>query len=432
MTIDAERDFAVQIVRRLRDAGFHALFAGGCVRDHLLDVRPKDYDVATDATPDQIRDVFGQRRTLAIGQAFGVITVLGPRDVGQIEVATFRRDAQYSDGRRPDSVEFCDAEEDARRRDFTINGLFYDPLEERVIDYVGGQRDLQLRLIRAIGDPDQRIAEDKLRMLRAVRIAATYDFAVDPETFAAVCRNAAEISVVSAERIAAELRRMLSQSRRRRAADLLQRSGLLEVILPELAVVERDGTSARWQTTLEILDAVKSDEFAVAFAVLLRTGIVAGGQDLAVIREIGERLRLTTREQRDLSFFLRNEASVLQARSLPWPSLQRILIQEPAGGLLSYAEAISSVLGEHRADVEFCREKLQLPPAALNPPVLITGNDLKRLGIPAGPAYRPILDAVRDAQLDQRIRSRDGALELARQLAGEHPPASIRPQNGAR
>src|SRR5437764_9355374 len=173
-TIDQKlaREFAVEVVQRLRDSGHQALWAGGCVRDQLMEQMPKDYDVATDALPDRVREIFGQRRTLPIGAAFGVITVLGPRGAGQIDVATFRRDAAYSDGRHPDAVMFSDAEHDAQRRDFTINGLLYDPLDDRIVDYVGGQDDLKLHIIRAIGDPLARIAEDKLRMLRAVRFAA--------------------------------------------------------------------------------------------------------------------------------------------------------------------------------------------------------------------------------------------------------------------
>src|SRR3954469_10452800 len=162
------REFAIDVVRRLREAGHQSLWAGGCVRDQLLGQMPKDYDVPTDAVPDRVREVFGRRRTLAIGASFGVITVLGPERAGQIDVATFRRDAAYSDGRHPDAVSFSDAENDAQRRDFTINGLFFDPIAEQVIDYVGGQDDLQRHVIRAIGDPLARIAEDKLRMLRAV------------------------------------------------------------------------------------------------------------------------------------------------------------------------------------------------------------------------------------------------------------------------
>ena len=173
---DEQRRFALDVVRRLRGAGFEAYWAGGCVRDQLLGRTPKDYDVATNAMPEQVRQLFGRRRTLAIGAAFGVIAVIGPKPAGTVEVTTFRRDAAYSDGRHPDSVAFSSPEEDASRRDFTINGLFYDPVEDRVIDYVGGQADLAAGRIRAIGNARDRFAEDKLRMLRAVRFAATFAF----------------------------------------------------------------------------------------------------------------------------------------------------------------------------------------------------------------------------------------------------------------
>ena len=173
------RDFAVEVVRRLRDAGFQALWAGGCVRDAMLGIEPKDYDVATDARPEQVIELFGKRRTVPVGVSFGVVMVLGPsRQAGQIEVATFRTDGEYHDGRRPVEVAYCSPEEDARRRDFTINGMFIDPLSGNVIDYVDGQSDLQDRTLRAIGDPHHRFSEDKLRMLRAVRFAATYDLTI--------------------------------------------------------------------------------------------------------------------------------------------------------------------------------------------------------------------------------------------------------------
>src|SRR5437762_3715435 len=227
------RQFAVDVVRRLRESGHQSLWAGGCVRDQLMGQLPKDYDVATDAVPDRVREVFGKRRTLPIGASFGVITVLGPEAAGQIDVATFRRDATYSDGRHPDAVSFSDAEHDAQRRDFTINGLFFDPLEDRVIDYVGGQDDLARRVIRAIGDPLARIAEDKLRMLRAVRFAARFDFAIDDKTLAAIKQQARELVIVSAERIAAELRLILTHPNRARGMELLADTGLLEIVLPE-------------------------------------------------------------------------------------------------------------------------------------------------------------------------------------------------------
>ena len=244
---EEQRRFAVEIVRKLRAEGFETYWAGGCVRDQLLGRVPHDYDVATSANPKEVRRLFGHRKTLAIGAAFGVITVLGPRGAGQIEVATFRRDAPYSDGRHPDSVTYSDAREDALRRDFTINGLFHDPLEDRVIDYVGGKRDLAAGLIRAIGEPRQRFREDKLRMLRAVRFAATFGFALEAQTRNTICEMAAEVTVVSAERIAVEMRRMLVSPGRSVAAGLLLETHLAEAVLPEV-VPKDDESRRRWKT----------------------------------------------------------------------------------------------------------------------------------------------------------------------------------------
>ena len=235
--LTAAREFAVEVVRQLKAAGYHAVWAGGCVRDQLMQRTPKDYDVATDARPDQVREVFGHHRTLPIGAAFGVITVLGRKAAGHIEVATFRNDAGYSDGRRPDAVIFSTMEEDAQRRDFTINGVFFDPLQEQYIDFVGGQSDLQRGVVRAIGNAHDRFAEDKLRMLRAVRFAANLEFVLELETHEAIKTHAADIQIVSAERIAAEMRRMLAHRQRAQATRLLWETTLLPQILPESAVV---------------------------------------------------------------------------------------------------------------------------------------------------------------------------------------------------
>ncbi len=413
------RQFAVEVVSRLREAGFTALWAGGCVRDHLLGLEPKDYDVATDATPEQIRAVFGRRRTLAIGQAFGVITVLGPPSTGQIEVATFRSDHGYSDGRHPDQVKFCSAQEDALRRDFTINGMFFDPLSGQVVDYVGGQEDLRRGLVRAIGYPTARFSEDKLRMLRAVRFTASFQFTIDAATLAAIQRHAAEIVVVSAERIAAELQRMLVHQHRACAVELLAESKLLPVVLPELqdvAAVSAGGVSADWQDTLAMLRVVETTRFAVAFAALIRAAVRRWPQGIRGVEPLCQRLKLTVADRKAIEFLLEHEAAVRAARSLPWPRLQRILIQNPAADLLDYGRAVAAVLDGHTADIDHAAERFALPPDQLNPPPLITGDDLRRLGIPTGPAYKGILDAVRDAQLEQRIHSAEEALELAHQL----------------
>src|SRR5262245_37039879 len=216
---DPQREFAVQVVRKLQEAGFVALWAGGCVRDYLLGHPPDDYDVATSARPEQVRELFGPRRTRAVGASFGVMLVHAPQHSGahDVEVATFRTEGPYLDGRRPEHVTFATAEEDAQRRDFTINGMFFDPVAETVLDYVGGRGDLERHLVRAIGDPRARLGDDKLRMLRAVRITARFDFALDEATAKAIREMAGEILVVSQERIAQELKKMLVHQRRARA-----------------------------------------------------------------------------------------------------------------------------------------------------------------------------------------------------------------------
>jgi poly(A) polymerase len=224
---------AVEVVRKLRDAGFQALWAGGCVRDLLLNKEPKDYDVATNALPEQVRNLFGKRHTLAVGASFGVIIVRGPQPDSDVEVATFRSEGPYLDGRRPEHVKFTTAEEDAHRRDFTINGMFYDPINESIYDYVGGKSDLNQQLIRAIGNPLKRMQEDKLRLLRAIRFASTLRFRLDEITFEAIQVMASEICVVSPERITDELRKMLIHPNRSHAIDLVQSSGLLKSIIPD-------------------------------------------------------------------------------------------------------------------------------------------------------------------------------------------------------
>lgn len=417
------RRFAVEVVRRLREYGHVALWAGGCVRDQLMGQMPKDYDVATDATPQRVQEIFGKRRTLFIGASFGVVTVVGRKGEGQIDVATFRCDTAYSDGRHPDAVVFADAEQDARRRDFTINGLFYDPLAQRVIDYVGGVADLKQRLIRAIGDPEARLSEDKLRMLRAVRFAARFDFAIEERTWTAIVRHAPELVIVSAERIAAELRLILTHDSRARGVELLAESGLLEVILPEAQFWQSEepagGSSstasgaASWRQTLEILSRLKHPTFAVALAVLLRPLHLARGDDLP--RVVAQRWKLSSDEREGVEKLLREETTIRTAPQQPWPKLQRILTSPRCDELLTYCQAVAEVLDGSTVAIEFCRDKLALPREQLNPPPLISGDDLKRLGIPPGPIYRQVLDAVRDAQLEQRIHTRAQALEMARQ-----------------
>src|SRR5262245_28082056 len=414
------RDFAVEVVRRLREAGHQALWAGGCVRDQLLGQTPKDYDVATDAVPDRIREIFGKRRTLPIGAAFGVITALGPKGAGQIDVATFRKDAAYSDGRHPDAVTFSDAEHDAQRRDFTINGLFFDPLAEQVIDYVGGQEDLSRRVIRAIGDPLARIAEDKLRMLRAVRFASRFDFTIEGGTLAAIKQQARELVIVSAERVAAEMRLILTHSSRARGVELLDATGLLEIVLPECALLMQ--IPDQRSRSLAILASLHSPTFSMSLAALLREPQLAQPEkDLAAVAF--QRWKLSTDEFVGVEKLLGDERILRTARSQPWPKLQRILVTPRIDELLGYSTAVARVLDGHTDEIDFCREKLALPPAELNPLPLITGDDLKKLGIAPGPAYRELLDAVRDAQLDGHIKTASEALEWVNKQRQADTPA---------
>jgi poly(A) polymerase len=407
-----QREFAVDVVTQLRAAGFETYWAGGCVRDQLLGRRPKDYDIATSAMPTQVRQVFGRHRTLAIGAAFGVITVLGAKQAGQIEVATFREDDQYSDGRRPDSVRFSTAQADAQRRDFTINGLFYDPQQQCVIDFVDGQRDLERRLVRAIGDPRERLREDRLRMLRAVRIAATYQFTMSAETLDANRERAPGIGAVSAERIGGEFQRMLLDANRAAAVRLLRLSGLLAVLLPEVNSLYQgvDGGPA-WQATLRVLAALPAADVPLAQAALLHQ---AG--DAALAREIGKRWRLSNKQVDRAAWLLDNYRQIDHATSISWPQLQRLLVTNGIEDLLALHQAVA---GSNTPQLAFCRDRLALPPDQLNPLPLVTGDDLIAHGMPPGKSFRVLLERLRDAQLNQTVRTRDEALRLADRLSAE-------------
>jgi poly(A) polymerase len=404
---DKQRQFAVDVVRRLRAAGLQAYWAGGCVRDRLLGRDPKDYDVATSATPPQIRQVFRRRKTVAVGAAFGVITVLGPPGAGQIEVATFRRDDTYSDGRHPDRVVFSSPQEDASRRDFTVNGLFYDPIEERVIDWVGGQQDLAARLIRAIGDPDQRFQEDKLRLLRAVRFAATFDFAIEARTLEAIGRMASEITVVSPERIAGEMQRMLMDRHRSRGVRLLLETGLAAAVLPEIVPAGQEHQS-RLEQALAVLDRLAEPSVPLALAALLAARVDASGA-VAVCR----RWRLSNAQTDRVGWLVEHCAALRDARNVAWSTLQKVIVADGIEELLALEEATVPAAGGDTSHVAWCRSLLQQPREVLDPPPLLTGDDLLRHGIPAGPIYRVILEEVRTAQLDGEIHSQEEALELA-------------------
>jgi poly(A) polymerase len=418
------QEFATEVVRTLTRAGFIAYWAGGCVRDLLRGELPNDYDVATTATPDEVRQTFGPKRTLAVGESFGVIIVLGPKGSGlSLEIATFRREGEYADGRRPDRVEYCTPEEDARRRDFTINGMFYDPLTQSVHDFVGGQADLQAKLVRAIGDPRDRMGEDKLRMLRAVRFASMLDFQLDEPTAFAVADMASQVVIVSAERIAQELRKMLAHPRRARAVRLCAELKLLDVVLPEVQTFTRHVSEERWQQILKLLEDLGAAEFAVALAALLRdvpspeTRRDRSPQERDTVLAICRRLKLSNDETDRVCWLTAQRGSLAELPRQSLASIKRMATQPGFGDLLQLERTAAQVEGREAAPYVWLDEfLLNNLPADLNPPELVTGRDLIDLGYAAGPNFKDWLTAVRDAQLNGEISNRDEALELVRQL----------------
>ena len=405
---DKAREFAVSVVKQLQQANYQAYWAGGCVRDRFLGIEPKDYDVATNALPDQIQEVFGRRKTLAIGASFGVITVLGTSSAGQIDVATFRQDAEYSDGRHPDHVTFTSAEEDASRRDFTINGMFFDPLKDQVIDHVDGQADLEQKIIRAIGDPQLRFSEDKLRILRAVRFAATFGFEIEAETRAAIEQFADQLQVVSAERITAEMDRMLTHANRQLAVQLLEQFGLLAIIFPE-ADYDSSDFADRLEVALKGLAALKTSDFATSLALLWSQLVSTASRDET--EAMTRRLKLSNPQIKSILWMLEQEPQIVAANEIGWPTLQRILIDPRIENLLDLAAARRQAQQESISGIEHCWQQLQLPAAELNPPQLLSGNDLQELGLTSGPLFREILNQVRDAQLLGELADKATALQ---------------------
>lgn len=405
----ASREFAASVVARLREEGHESYWAGGCVRDELLGRIPADYDVATAATPEIVRKVFGQRRTLAVGAAFGVITVLGPKDAGQVEVATFRTDAEYTDGRRPATVTFCSAREDAMRRDFTINGLFLDPVTGEVHDFVGGRDDLATGIVRAIGVPAMRFAEDHLRMLRAIRFTGFFSFVLEAETRAAIERMAHLVVSVSPERIAAELRAIVSRHGRREGLQLLAATGLAHEILPEVAP-RTFASDEHWSVVARVVGALDEPSLPQAIA------LWSVGRDVRIVEAIASRLRLSNFEAKAAAWLRDGMAAlddVPQIATWKWSRLQP-WVADPRALLLADCLRARADCGlfDAAAAAEFSTH-VERPRHEVDPPALVTGNDLLAAGIPAGPALGAVLSRLRMLQLDGVITSRDEALSEA-------------------
>ncbi len=424
---------AVEIVRTLKEARHEAYLVGGCVRDLLMSRPPVDFDVATSARPEQVARLF--RRTIPVGAQFGVLLVL--KGSHPFEVATFRTDLAYKDSRHPEGVVFSTPKEDARRRDFTVNGLFYDPVRDRVIDFVEGRKDLKKRLIRAIGDPERRFQEDRLRMLRAVRLAANLDFQIERSTFRAVREGAAQITRVSAERIRDELVKLFTGPHPSRGLELLDAAGLLKVILPEVDRMKGVAQPPEFHPegdvfvhTELVLEKLKNPSPVLAMGALLHdvgkpsTFRVADrirfdGHDrvgAAIAQAICRRLRFSNAETDAISTLVVNHMRFKDVKQMRLSTLKRFLA----------APTFSEELKLHRADClashgdlsnwNFLKKKLkELPPKELRPARLITGRDLLELGYPEGPGMGAILRAVEERQLEGLLRSKEEALQWAQE-----------------
>ena len=453
--MDAET-LARSIVERLRAHGHAAYLVGGCVRDLLLGREPADYDVATGATPPQVMEIFPQ--TYAVGAQFGVVLVPAPEGVvndgfsskGAVEVATFRSDIGYSDGRHPDEVRFSqDPREDVARRDFTINGMLLDPISGEVLDFVGGRDDLKAGIIRSIGNPERRFEEDKLRMLRAVRFAARFDYKLEEQTFAAIQNLAEQIRVVSRERVRDELTRMLTEGNARRAFLLLDESGLLQQVLPEISKMHGVEQPPEFHPegdvfvhTLLLLDNLphpcpmtlawgallhdvgKPPTFRVAPDRIRFDSHVEVGVKMA--EEICRRLRFSSDETEQILALVDNHMRFGHATRMKESTLKKFLRMPKFDEHMALHRA--DCLASHRnlATYEFIQQKqAEIPPEKMRPSPLVTGNDLIAAGHCPGPKFKEILSAVEDAQLEGKLASRDAALEFVRREFPVEPRASL-------
>ena len=425
------RSTATHIARKLQAAGFQAFFVGGCVRDSLLGREPQDFDIATDARPDDTERLFPH--TIPVGKQFGVVVVI--EDGQQYQIATFRAEADYQDGRRPESVRFADAREDAIRRDFTINGLFFDPLTGQLHDWVGGEADLRAKLIRTVGAPEERFGEDHLRMLRAIRFAAQLDFAIAPETFAAVQKLAEKIRVVSAERVREELIKLFAPPHAARGLTLLHESGLMPHVLPELVPTltcdqspdyHPEGTvfnhirlmlaqlpcplpdeSLPWAVLLHDIAKPSTSSVADDGTIHFYTHEKVGAQ---MAEEILQRLKFPRQQTDDVVAAVLHHMQFKDAPHMRKATLRRMLMR-PTFPLELELHRLDCLGSHRRLDLyDFVREQQQhlndrphlLPP-------LLTGGDLIQLGVKPGPAMGALLTELRDLQLGEELTTADEA-----------------------
>lgn len=425
--MDKREAAAREVCAALHARGHVAYLAGGCVRDLMLGVPPLDYDVATSATPEEVAACFP--RTAGVGAAFGVMLVMHGDAV--FEVATFRSDGEYVDGRHPSEVHFTGPEEDARRRDFTINALFLNPANDEVLDYVGGRADIEAKVVRAVGEPMQRFQEDHLRLLRAVRFAARLGYAIDPNTFAAIKALKHRIRRTSAERIRDEILKMLTEGHASDALRLMDATGLLEEVLPEVAAMKNVPQPPEYHPegdvfvhTLLMQDHLNRPTPALALAALLHdcgkpgtytetdrirfNGHDALGAEMA--REVCKRLRMPNRESARIEWLVREHMHVAHIPGMKESKRKRFVREEGFDDLLELCrcDCLASH-GDMRLIAEIVDYLAKLEPESARPPRLLNGNDLNAMGYPPGPGYKEILLALEDAQLEGRLKTREEA-----------------------
>jgi poly(A) polymerase len=429
------RGLAESVAARLRDAGHQSFFVGGCVRDMLLGRAAKDFDVSTDATPDEVLKLFPGGNQ--VGACFGVVLV--HEGDAQVEVATFRSDHAYADGRHPGRVVFeRDAREDVLRRDFTINALLMDPFTGKVLDYIGGQSDLDARLVRAIGDAAARFREDHLRMLRAVRFAARLGFSIEAGTMAAIQRQHADVARVSPERVRDELTLILTEGGARRGFELLDESGLLADVLPEVAAMkgveqppEYHPEGDVWTHTLMMLDGLREPAPSLAWGVLLHDvgkpgtfrvapdrirfdGHVEVGIEIA--RRIMRRLRFSNADCEQVAALIANHMKFKDVGRMRESTLKRFLRQPRFDEHLELHRLDVESSNRNLENYELVRRKMaENPPEQLKPPPLLTGDDLIAMGYRPGPRFGAMLRELEDAQLEGSVRDRDAAVAFVRE-----------------
>ena len=435
------RQLAEQICATLRVRGHQAYFVGGCVRDLVLGREPADYDVCTDARPERVQELFP--RSLAVGAKFGVILVV--EDSVQVEVATFRSDIGYSDGRHPDRVVYSKtAEEDVRRRDFTINGLLMDPATGEVLDYVGGRADLRAGIVRAIGDPRLRFTEDKLRMLRAVRFAARFGFQIESGTMAAAQSLAPQVLEVSLERIRDELTKLLTEGKARRGFELLDETGLLAVVLPDVARMKGVQQPPQfhpegdvWIHTRMMLENLQPNcSPTLAWGVLLHdvgkpptfspatgpgTRIRFDGHVEVGVRmaeHICRTLRFSNEDTEQIASLVANHMRFKDVREMRTATLKRF-VRLPHFEEHLELHRLDCLASHGSLDAYTFVQQflLETPPEKVYPPKLVTGDDLKGMGLQPGPRFKEILLAVEEAQLEGRLQDRESALRFARSMS---------------